>query len=83
MNKRVEETASRLGIGVFELFARAKVSYGQCGDNVRPAYNRYLAIGEVPRFVDCFIQQKESQDAHKKYLSDRNRALRVVNGGVG
>lgn len=55
MNAAVENAAQKLGIGVFELFSRARAGYGTAKDSARTAYNRYNLVGEVPDFVEKFL----------------------------
>lgn len=60
MNAQVENTAAALGIGVFELFSRARAGYGTARDSARTAYNLYLACGTVPDFVLRFLTSTQA-----------------------
>lgn len=80
MNAKVESVAAGLGIGVFELYSRARAGYGEARDSARTAYNRYIAIGEVPDFVWRFVHHYEEKKIHAEYLRTSGRRLAVVNG---
>ncbi len=55
MNAQVQKVSEELGIGEFELFARAEKAYGEAKDSARTAYNKYTSFGEVPTFVHRFL----------------------------
>lgn len=50
-----DQAAEKLGITTRTLFVRAHKAYGEAKDSPIGSYNRYTAVGEVPRFVKLFI----------------------------
>lgn len=72
---KVEDAAKKLGVSVFELFARARNGYGGPRDSARNAFNKFQAFAEIPHFVASFIAAHEGRHDAATYWSGPRPAL--------